>query len=105
MKTYLFNAINRYKKFSEELDVKAILCDKSWWVFNDSGEKELYIFNTDGNLIISISGKVSNGTWQYIAANKSIIISGNNQSYMVRPVFLIIWCLLCKLTVLMNVYF
>ena len=69
MKTYLFNAINRYKKLSEELDVKAILCDKSWWVFNDSGEKELYIFNTDGNLIISISGKVSNGTWQYIAAN------------------------------------
>ena len=87
MKAYLFNAINRYKKFSEELDVQTILCDKPWWVFNDSGEKEVYIFNTDGTLIISVSGRVTNATWQYISANKSIIIPGNSQSYMVRPVF------------------
>ena len=86
MKAYLFNAINRYKKFSEELDVQTILCDKSWWVFNDSNEKEVYIFNTDGTLIISVSGRVTNATWQYISANKSIVISGNNQSYMVHPV-------------------
>lgn len=87
MKTYIFDTFNRYKRFSEELDAKTILCNKSWWVFNDSGEKELYIFNTDGSLIISVSGKVTNATWKYIPANKSIIISGNNQSYMVHPAF------------------
>ena len=87
MKTYLFDTFNRYKRFSEKLDAKTILCNKSWWVFNDSGEKELYIFNTDGSLIISVSGKVTNATWKYIPANKSIIISGNNQSYMVHPAF------------------
>lgn len=87
MKTYLFDTFNRYKRFSEELDAKTILCNKSWWVFNDSGEKEVYIFNTDGSLIISVSGKVTNVTWKYIPANKSIIISGNNQSYMVHPAF------------------
>ena len=87
MKTYLFDTFNRYKRFSEELDAKTILCNKSWWVFNDSGEKELYIFNTDGTLIISVSGKVTNATWQYITANKSIVITGNNQSYMVHPAF------------------
>ena len=87
MKTYLFDTFNRYKRFSEELDAKTILCNKSWWVFNDSGEKELYIFNTDGTLIIAVSGKVTNATWQYIPANKSLIISGNNQSYMVKPAF------------------
>lgn len=87
MKAYLFNAINRYKKFSEELDAQTILCDKSWWVFNDSSEKEVYIFNTDGTLIISVSGRITNATWLYISANKSIVISGNNQSYMVHPVF------------------
>lgn len=87
MKTYLFDTFNRYKRFSEELDAKTILCNKSWWVFNDSGEKELYIFNTDGTLIIAVSGKVTNATWQYITANKSLIISGNNQSYMVKPAF------------------
>ena len=87
MKTYLFDTFNRYKRLSEELDAKTILCNKSWWVFNDSGEKEVYIFNTDGTLIIAVSGKVTNATWQYIAANKSLIISGNNQSYMVHPAF------------------
>lgn len=87
MKTYLFDTFNRYKRFSEELDAKTILCNKSWWVFNDSGEKEVYIFNTDGTLIIAVSGKVTNATWQYITANKSLIISGNNQSYMVKPAF------------------
>lgn len=87
MKTYLFDTFNRYKRFSEKLDAKTILCNKSWWVFNDSGEKELYIFNTDGSLIISVSGKVTNATWKYIPTNKSIIISGNNQSYMVHPAF------------------
>ena len=87
MKTYLFDTFNRYKRFSEELDAKTILCNKSWWVFNDSGEKEVYIFNTDGTLIIAVSGKVTNATWQYIPANKSLIISGNNQSYMVKPAF------------------
>lgn len=45
MKTYLFDTFNRYKRFSEKLDAKTILCNKSWWVFNDSGEKEVYIFN------------------------------------------------------------
>lgn len=87
MKTYLFDSFNRYKRFSEELDAKTILCNKAWWVFNDSGEKELYIFNTDGSLIISVSGSVTNATWKYITANKSIIITGNNQSYMVHPAF------------------
>lgn len=87
MRTYLFDTFNRYKRFSEELDAKTILCNKSWWVFNDSGEKEVYIFNTDGTLIISVSGRVTNATWKYIPVNKSIIISGNNQSYMLHPAF------------------
>ncbi len=87
MKTYLFDTFNRYKRFSEKLDAKTILCNKSWWVFNDSGEKEVYIFNTDGSLIISVSGKVTNATWKYIPANKSIIIAAGEESYMVIPAF------------------
>ena len=87
MKTYLFDTFNRYTRFSENLDVKTILCNKSWWLFNDSGEKELYIFNNDGTLIIAVSGRVTNATWQYIPANKSIVVTGNAQSYMVHPAF------------------
>jgi hypothetical protein len=87
MKTYIFDTFNRYKRFSEELDAKTILCNKSWWVFNDNGDKEVYIFQTDGSLIISIKGKVSYSTWKYITANQSIIITSGEQAYMVKPAF------------------
>jgi hypothetical protein len=70
------------------LDVKATLCNKPWQVFNDSGEKELYIFQEDGTLLITYSGRVTHSTWQYIAANKSIVISAGQQSYMVHPAFM-----------------
>ena len=88
MKTYIFNAINRYKRFSENLEVQSAICNKSWWVFNDSGEKELYIFQEDGTLYITLNGKVTNGTWKYISANKSLIIGTADQSYMVHAAFI-----------------
>ena len=88
MKTYVLDILNRYKRFSEKQDVKAILCNKSWWIFNDSGEKEIYIFQEDGSLIISLNGKVTRATWQYIPANKSLIIGTANESYMLHPAFI-----------------
>ena len=87
MKTYILDALSRYKKFSESLDVEAILCSRSWSVFNDSGNKEMYLFQHDGRLIISISGEVTAATWQYIPINRSILISTKNVSYMLHPTF------------------
>ena len=88
MKAYILDSLNRYKRLSEVLDVKTVLCNKSWWVFNDIGEKELYIFQESGKLIISVSGKVTNATWEYVSANKSLIISADKQSYMLHPAFM-----------------
>lgn len=87
MKTYLLDILNKYNRLSENLDVKTILCNKAWLIFNDAGNKELYIFQEDGNLIASVNGNVHNGNWQYIPANKSIIISFKEQSYMLHPSF------------------
>ena len=87
MKTYLLDILNRYKKFSESLDVEAILCSKSWSVFNDSGCKEIYLFQHDGSLIISVSGEVTNATWKYIPVNQYILISTKSASYMLHPAF------------------
>ena len=88
MKTYLLDTLNRYNRFSENLDVKTILCNKSWWIFNDFGDKELYIFQENGSLIASVNGNVINATWQYISANKSLVISFKEQSYMLHPSFI-----------------
>lgn len=89
MKTYLLDILNKYNRFSENLDVKTILCNKAWLIFNDVGNKELYLFQENGNLIVSVNGIVHNANWQYISANKSIIISFKEQSYMFHPSFLI----------------
>lgn len=88
VKTYISDAVSRYKKFSESLDVEAILCSKSWSVFNDTGIKEIYLFQHDGSLIISVSGKVTNATWKYIPVNQSILISTKIASYMLHPTFI-----------------
>lgn len=87
MRTYLLDSFNKYKRFSETLDVRTILCNKSWWIFNDCEEKEIYIFQEDGSLIISFDGKVTRATWQYIPANKSLIISSKDEAYMLHPAF------------------
>ena len=88
MKTYLLDILNRYNRFSDNLDIKTILCNKSWQIFNNTGYKELYIFQEDGSLIASSKGNVINATWKYISANKSLIISFKEQSYMLHPSFL-----------------
>ena len=88
MKTYLFETLNRYKRFSESLDVKAVLSNKAWIVFNDEGEKQVYIFQEDGTVLITTNGIGSVKTWKYIPANKSILIKGDgNRFVMLRTAF------------------
>ena len=85
MKLYLFDTINRYKRYSETLDVKTKICNRPWIVFNDGGEKEVYKFKEDGTINIVLSGRVTKGTWEYDPTDKTIIISASGHSYMVHP--------------------
>ena len=87
MKTYLLNIPTELKRFSQKLDAKALLCSKTWEVFNDEGNKEIFIFQNDGNLLISTNGDVIKSTWQFIAANTTIIITAEGKTTMLRPAF------------------
>lgn len=87
MKTFIFDTFNRYKRFSNTLDIKTILCNKTWWVFNDTGEKEIFIFQDDGSIIISVNGIVTNADWKYVPVNKSVVISTQKQKVMLKPYF------------------
>lgn len=92
MKAFLFDSLNRFRQYSQELDtmaeIRKCLCGKAWQVFNNSGDKEVYIFQEDGSLIISINGNITRGSWQYLSVYNSIAISASNQEYMVHPAFL-----------------
>jgi hydroxymethylpyrimidine pyrophosphatase-like HAD family hydrolase len=85
MRTYILEILNKYKRYSEAWDIKRILCDKSWIVFNDSCDREIYIFHENGSLIQSRNGIVYSGSWQYVTANKSIVILSQGQAYMLHP--------------------
>ena len=88
MKTYLLETLNRYKRFSESLDAKAVLSNKAWIVFNDEGEKQVYIFQENGTVLITTNGIGSVKTWKYILVNKSILIKGDGNSFvMLRTAF------------------
>ena len=45
MKAYLLDTFKRFKRYSDTLDVKTNLCNKTWLVFNDEGEREV-LFST-----------------------------------------------------------
>lgn len=85
MKTYLFDSLARFKRFSESLDVATTLSNKTWVVFNDSGERELYIFKTDGKVYITANGIGYQGTWEWLSANKSLIIHKADTVFMLHP--------------------
>lgn len=87
MKAYLLDVFSEYKRFSQGLDVKAIICNRPWYIFNEAGEKEVLIFQKDGSIIVSNNGIVSEGTWKYIPANTSLIITTSEASLMLHPIY------------------
>lgn len=91
MKTYIIdNIINKVKKYSENLEIKSILCEKPWIVFNDTGEKEVFIFRNDGTVLVTKNGEGVCTTWEWIPTNKSLVIKRieNDKSIiMLHPQF------------------
>lgn len=81
MKYYLLNILDRVKIYSLKLDEEAILYDKSWVIFNDTEDKEVFIFRPDNELLISYNGIVSKGEWEILSTNH-ILIDMVDKSYM-----------------------
>ncbi len=89
MKTYLVDTIERFKRFSQSLDVKALLCSKAWYVLNEDGDTENLIFQPDGTVLVSVNGEIKKYTWQYIPQNQSLsIMHSEAEGTMLRSAFI-----------------
>jgi hypothetical protein len=86
MKTYLLNISERVRLFNKVLDVKTVLCDKSWRILRDDGIKESYIFQQDGQVIVAHNGKASIGKYTFPAEDK-ILIEMGDERYLINPTF------------------
>lgn len=87
MKTYYLDVIQRIRRFSEQFNVITTLCDKTWVVFSDIGEREVYIFKPDGTIYITNDGVGIKGKWEWISENKSLIINKDGNVIMLHPEF------------------
>lgn len=86
MKTYLLNVIQRVTQYSKQLDAEAVLYNKNWEVFNDTGEKEVFIFRTNNELLISRTGIVQKGKWELLS-NNTLLIEVDGILYLLNAAF------------------
>ena len=89
MKTYLLDTIDRFKRFSQSLDVKTILCSKAWYVLNEDGDTENLVFQEDGTVLVSVNGSLKKYKWLYIPQNQSLsIMHTDTDGTMLKPAYI-----------------
>lgn len=97
MKTYLFSLIDRYKQFSQKLDVQSILCQKAWNVLNEDGNSEVLIFKPDNTGHASIMGDTRMFRWEFLPQNNSLLINHDEMNgIMLNPSFFENGILICQ---------
>tara|TARA_R110001606_G_scaffold364204_1_gene518551 strand:- start:1550 stop:2299 length:750 start_codon:yes stop_codon:yes gene_type:complete len=88
MKLYLIDLVKRLSKLSRKLDNQTLFTNKKWVLIDELDNQQTFIFESDGNLIMSISGIVKVGTWKYIDEAKSILINrGDNDIILLNNTF------------------
>jgi len=87
MKQHIKSLIDRLSRYSEKLDNIALFADKKWVLIDENGNQQTYIFKRDGKLIMSLSGKVKMGTWEYLAEAKSILIDRVQDQILLNHAF------------------
>lgn len=74
MPTYLGNLLPRLQQYSQTLNRRELFIDHPWVHIDEQGNKQQYIFERDGNLIMSLNGIVKHGRWRFIPADNSLLI-------------------------------
>lgn len=87
MREFVLSIPDGIKQAGEKLNLKASLCDKPWIVYNDEDAKVVFIFNADGDLLVSTNGRVEFAKWQYVKANGCVLITLNGNTTMYRVGF------------------
>ena len=77
----------RLKQYSQTLDKIELLVDQPWVLLDDDLNKQQYIFERTGNLIMSYNGKVQYGKWRYIPAARSLVIDREKDSLLLNHAF------------------
>lgn len=87
MKTFALSIIRELQEYTQKADNLYYLTNYHWIMLDEtSGFKTTYFFRTNGELIISVNGKVEKAHWEYLDQN-SILIDIRQQYYLLRHGF------------------
>lgn len=87
MQTFIADIIPQLQRFSKKLDDLTLLTNQHWVVLDElENAKNVYIFRSNNELLISSNGKVEKGKWEYLG-NNSLLIDRKNDSYLFKHGF------------------
>lgn len=87
MKTYISDIIPKIQKYSQKLDNLTLLTNQHWVVIDEiENSKNVYIFRSNNDLLISQNGKVEKAKWEYLGHN-TLLIDKQNDSYLFKHGF------------------
>ena len=87
MQTFIADIIPKLQRFSKKLDDLSLLTNQHWVVLDELGKsKNVYIFRSSNELLISANGKVEKGKWEYLG-NSSLLIDRKDESYLFKHGF------------------
>ncbi|MGM9803644.1 MAG: hypothetical protein ACI308_05650 [Muribaculaceae bacterium] len=81
MKTFAFDSIERFSRFSEIRNIKKMICNKQWAAFAEDAESELYTFMPNGTVMITHQGTSLKGSWSYNAKTKTLSLRGKQNEH------------------------
>lgn len=87
MKEHLKSLITRLSQFSQKLDQIALFADKKWVIIDEEGNQQSYIFERDGDLVMSKNGKVKMGKWKFYPQAQSIKIDRGEDQILLNHAF------------------
>ena len=87
MKTFISDLIPKLQRFSQKLDNLTLLTNQHWVVIDEiNNNKNVYIFRTNNDLLISQNGKVEKAKWEYLG-NNSLLIDKKEESFLFKHGF------------------
>lgn len=89
MKTYISNLLPKLQEYSARLDNLTLLTDQPWVQLDESGDRTVFVFRSDGNeLLVSRNGKVNTCTWEYLEHMNSLVIETDEEKTLYNQGFL-----------------
>lgn len=81
MKTFTFDSLERYNRFSEYRNIKKSICNKPWVAFSEDVEGETYTFMGNGVVMIALNGNTLKGSWQIDTKTSVLSLTGSNSCH------------------------